>query len=144
MNKNILALIVGLFIISLSLYIVIYPANSDNEKGKIINEDSVNEVSEELINCLAERGVVIYGSITCPACGRLADSFGGYGAMEPIYVECSYSGTEEEREACDENKKTGYVPEVQINEEVFDLDSTLFNEGRSPEELAKEVGCELF
>ncbi len=143
MSKNILALIVGVFIISLSIYIVAYPANNKNEEEEITEKESVENVNKELIDCLADEGVVIYGSITCPACGKLADSFGGYEVMEPIYVECSYSGTEEEKEACDENKKTGYVPEVQINKEVFDLDFTLFNEGKSPEELAKKVGCEL-
>ncbi len=81
--------------------------------------------------CLAENGVVIYGSNSCPYCRDLVESLGGHEAANPVYVECT-----EQREKCDQEAKTGYVPEVQINGEVYDGP-------RTPEGLGQAVGCAL-
>ncbi len=69
---------------------------------------------DEFVQCLKESGIVIYGSKTCPACAALAESFGGYDVINPIYVECT-----EERVKCSSNMKTGYVPEIQLNGQVY-------------------------
>jgi hypothetical protein len=69
---------------------------------------------EAFVQCLKENGMVIYGSKTCPACGALAESFGGYEVIAPIYVECTENGTR-----CSSEMQSGYVPEIQINGEVY-------------------------
>ncbi len=97
----------------------------DLEEGE--KEDSGKT---SLIECLEKRDVVIYGSKTCPACASLANSFGGYEAISAIYVECS-----EDRATCDKNKKTGYVPEIQIEGELYEG-------GRDPATLASVVNCD--
>ena len=85
----------------------------------------------ELVQCLADAGVVIYGSATCPACAQLVASLGGYDAIEPIYVECTKEG-----QRCQREMQTNYVPEIQIK-------GALYNGSRAPEALADETGCEL-
>jgi hypothetical protein len=105
--------------------------NSQDEEKT--NVDIQTEGDDELsfVECLAEKGVIIYGSKTCPACASLAEEYGGYENMKPIYVECS-----EEWERCDKEMLVGYVPAIQINGELYDG-------WGSPENLAKETGCEL-
>lgn len=93
-------------------------------------EEEVTEVSA-LVNCLAENNVVIYGSATCPACRELANSFGGYEAIKPIYVECN-----DQQERCISEMQTNFVPEIHINGEVY-------SGPRSPEVLAGITGCEM-
>jgi hypothetical protein len=51
--------------------------------------------------------------------------------VEPIYVECS-----ENWDICEEEKETGYVPEVQI-------EGVLFEGGKTPANFSMETGCEL-
>ena len=91
----------------------------------------VKEVAptEELINCLAEKGLVVYGMRTCPACAHFANGFGGYEKIAAFYVECP-----EHRERCSTEKKTRYVPELQINGEAY-------QGSRTPADLAKALGC---
>ncbi len=101
--------------------------NENSETTK--NKEPNNELS--FIDCLADVGVVIYGSKTCPACRNLSDQYGGYDKIESIYVECT-----EERERCNKEMLVNYVPAVQINGEVFDG-------WGSPENLAKETRCKL-
>ncbi len=136
MNKNILALIIGVFIISSALYITGIERENQEIIGDEINEEEnkemgKEEISQDFFECLKEKGVVIYGNRTCPACARLAEEFGGYDAMSLIYVECT-----EEMERCNQEMLVNYVPAVQINDELFE-------EWGSPENLAKETGCEL-
>ncbi len=95
-----------------------------------IVKEEVTEVSV-LVNCLAENNVVIYSSVTCSASIELVNSFGGYEAIKPIYVECS---NQEER--CVSEMKTNFVPEIQIDGEVY-------NGPRGPEILAGITGCEI-
>ena len=86
---------------------------------------------DSFVQCLAEAGVVIYGSEYCPACLHLVESFGGYEIINPIYIECS-----EERERCRAEMQTDYVPEIQIKGELYvgprDLDS-----------FGRAAGCQL-
>ncbi len=108
----------------------------ENEENKEKNDDDSvfskeNGGHTSFVECLAENGVVIYGSRTCPACASLSEEYGGYEKMKPIYVECTV-----EQERCIEEMLVGYVPVVQINGEIFD-------DWGSPENLARETGCRI-
>lgn len=121
MKKTLLIVVVGLIVIGATFYFL-SPVNDIGEE---------NQLYAELVNCLAERGVIVYGSKTCPACIDFADQFGGYEAIEPIYVECS-----EDPEKCEQEMQGNYVPEIQI-------DGQLYTGPRSPEALARVTGCEI-
>ncbi len=99
-------------------------------------ENKNNGRMEEFVECLKEEGVIIFGSSTCPACKMLEEEYGGYEVIKPIYLDCSTFGEREEVARCREEMETDFVPEVQIKGEVF-------KEWGSPENLAKETGCEL-
>ncbi len=102
-----------------------------------VDEDPVSEpeddsvTPEAFVQCLADAGVVVYGSNTCPACTQFANSLGGYDVIAPIYVECT-----EEWERCSVEMQGNFVPEIQI-------DGVLYEGSRAPEELARVTGCEL-
>lgn len=99
---------------------------------KMAEEEPAKQDSEKpLIQCLADAGVVIYGSRTCPACAQLAESFGGYDKIALIYVECS-----KERERCSSEMQTNYVPEIQIQ-------GKLYNGPRNPDNIAEAVSCKI-
>ncbi len=107
--------------------------NDDKEVTKEEEDKKVegNKEIANIVDCLEEEGVVVYGSRTCPACAQLAEGFGGYDVIASIYVECM-----EERDRCDEEKLTGFVPEIQIKGEI--------HEGRrDPASLAEAVECEV-
>ncbi len=148
MSKTVLSILIGALLVSGALYITSpkeeVKINDDEEivEEEIIEEEEDEKEEEEdvktegngktasIVDCLEDKEVVIYGSRTCPACAQLAEGFGGYDVIEPIYVECM-----EERERCDEEKLTGFVPEIQIRGEV--------HEGRrDPSSLAEAVECE--
>lgn len=106
--------------------------NEDNNDNDIDNDN--NDVDNSMLDfnqCLADNGVVIYGSAWCPACSALVESLGGSDAVEPVYVECT-----EEQERCAEEAKAGYVPEIQF-------DGELYEESRSVTALADLTGCEV-
>ncbi len=108
--------------------------NNDKESEREIEnikEGSHGSEHSSFMECLVNKGVVIYGSKTCPACRSLSEEYGGYEKMEPIYVECT-----EEAQRCIEEMLVGYVPVVQINGKLFD-------DWGSPENLGKETGCRL-
>ncbi len=87
--------------------------------------------SDKFIQCLVDSGMVVYTSETCPACISLANQFGGYDTAESLFVICG-----EQKERCDVEMKTGYVPEVQINGELLEGDRTLEN-------FAQKTDCAL-
>ncbi len=105
--------------------------DDDQKKEKDENNQIKKEITNSFIQCLAGNGVVIYGSRTCPACKKLSEEYKGYDNMDLIYVECT-----EDYERCKEEMLVGYVPAIQINGEIY-------NKWGSPENLAKETGCEL-
>ena len=107
--------------------------SAEDETEDTTGEEKTAEKEEPktFVQCLADKGVVIYGMRTCPACKQLADSFGGYDAISLIYVECT-----EEQERCRNEMKTKYVPEIQIMAELFE-------NGRTSEALAKATGCAI-
>jgi uncharacterized membrane protein len=86
---------------------------------------------EEIIQCLADSGVLVYGTLTCPACNKLVEDFGGYELIGPIYVICN-----EERDRCEQEMLDAWVPEIQIKGE-------LYNGPRTFEALTQAVGCEF-
>ncbi len=93
--------------------------------------DNDGDSSAILVSCLADRGVLVYGSSTCPACADFANQFGGYDVIAPIYVECM-----DEQERCSQEMQTFYVPEIQI-------DGKLYEGPRTPQILGEFVGCEI-
>lgn len=148
MKKNILiAVIFFVAIIGIVSIATIKPGENLNEddsnSNNIVNKEddpnlgiNTDAVNDNFIQCLADAGVVIYGSSTCPACAQLEEEYSGYKTIKPIYLDCSGRGTEEETQRCMNEMKTRYVPEIQIKGELF--------EGwGSPETLAEEVGCQL-
>ncbi len=129
MNKNVLAIIISVLIVG---FVIFYIAViEDNGSANLTGNGEMTE----LIDCLAENKVVIYGSKGCPACTQLARSFGGYEAIESIYVECS-TGTAEERRKCTEEMQSNFVPEIQIEDEVYEGN-------KDPASLAEAVNCEF-
>ncbi len=170
MNKTVLSILVGAFLISGALYITNPKEEAENNNKETIEDENLgekeeheeereevgdeevdekkseekeeekeegeevrieeNDAMEDIVGCLEEKGVVVYGLRTCPACTQLAEGFGGYDVIEPIYVECA-----EERDRCNEEKITGFVPEIQIKGEIHEG-------GRDPSSLARAVGCE--
>ena len=114
MNKILPITILSLAIIFATFYLL---GRAENSK-------------EDLIQCLADKGVVIYGTQTCPACNYLVDLFGGHEKISPIYVDCN-----QERERCSQEMQTEFVPEIQIKEELYRGPRTL-------KALAEETGCQ--
>lgn len=137
MRKDLLIALFSVVLISGAIFL----SGLVNEPGKASLSDSyepaeVEDEMVELIDCLAENGLVIYGAKWCEACNKLIEPFGGYEIAQPIYVECSNSdGTQEEVERCQSETKTEYVPEIQIKGELY--------EGSNyPQDFARELGCE--
>jgi hypothetical protein len=87
--------------------------------------------SREFIQCLVDSGMVVYASETCPACSNLADQFGGYEAVEGLFVLCGDQG-----DRCSDEMQTNYVPEIQIN-------GILFEGNRTFENFATKTDCVL-
>ncbi len=97
-----------------------------------IDEEIGETTIDDFIQCLKERGLVIYGEEWCPYCTQLAESLGGYETADPIYVECT-----EERERCNEEMLGGGVPEIQIKGEMY-------RGSRDPRKLAEETNCTYY
>lgn len=141
MTKNILAIIIAAALIIGALFLsgVIELDSVEVDPGEETGEEAGQEGDEEmaqLIDCLDENELVIYGAATCPACQQLVASLGGEETVDPVYVECTQEGSPEDQEQCNENTETGYVPEIQIAGEVYEG-------SREPADLGAEVGCEL-
>ncbi|MGM0629469.1 MAG: peptidoglycan-binding protein, partial [Patescibacteria group bacterium] len=91
--------------------------SKDDVTLEILSEEPSNKGNEEekaFIECLKEAEVVIYGTPTCPFCDQLVESFGGYDAVSPIYVNC-----QESFDRCKDEMQTSGVPEIQINGELY-------------------------
>ncbi len=120
MNKNIYTVVAVLVLVLAAVYI-----------ATLFGPGEPIESNGGFIQCLADNGLVIYGSRTCPACTQLVESLGGYEAVAAIYVECT-----EEREKCNENMQTNYVPEIHLNGEVYEG-------SRAPRILGEITSCQL-
>ncbi len=101
------------------------------ERTKNINERIENKLNEGgVFECLAKKGVVVYGTEWCPACAALIEEWGGREAVDPIYVDCNISP-----KRCDEEMKTHYVPEIQIKGEIY-------KESRELGVILQKAGCQ--
>lgn len=109
--------------------------DTDDENDDLVNggNDQSSDITDmdELVSCLKTAGVVIYGSVTCPFCKQLVDSFGGYDVVDAIYVECSVYP-----DRCTNELIGRGVPEIQIEGEMY-------QGSRKPEEIGSAVGCEF-
>ena len=105
-------------------------AGTDDTSGSDESLLPEGELSE-FVRCLANAGVVVYGSKTCPACFALVETLGGYDVAAPVYVECA-----ENPQRCEAEMRTNYVPEIQIKGAAFDGPRTL-------EGLSEATGCKL-
>lgn len=94
-------------------------------------DKKIDPAIEELVACLRDSGVTIYGSVTCPYCNQLAQSFGGYDVIDSIYVECS-----KEPDRCKDEMLGRGVPEIQINGEMY-------QGPRNPRDIGKAASCEM-
>ncbi len=134
MKKAVVVILVLVAIGALVFYLM-QDSNEVEENGNVKSAGENVEMKvatdDEFAQCLADAGMIIYGSSTCPACQALVNQFGGYDNVAPVYVECN-----DDVQRCTDEMQTGYVPEVQINGE-------LFSGNRSVEAFAQETGCEL-
>ncbi len=131
MNKEtrniILSIAFGVFIIGLSLNY----SSGQGLRATLFSNDNERAEEYQLMDCLKDNGVVIYGSRTCPACSALVDAYGGSEAVSGIYVECTT-----DRERCASEKFTDFVPEIQVEGEPYEG-------SRELSALANAVGCDL-
>ncbi|MGM0482768.1 MAG: glutaredoxin domain-containing protein [Patescibacteria group bacterium] len=106
-------------------------SEGEDEEVNVDSEDLTASQLEELVSCLNNADVVIYGSKTCPYCNQLVKSLGGTDNVEPIYVECS-----DETERCRDELIGRGVPEIQIEGEMY-------QGSRDPEDIGSAVNCEI-
>ncbi|MFW6220800.1 MAG: glutaredoxin domain-containing protein [Nanoarchaeota archaeon] len=107
----------------------------ESQEQDVISDESASEVNLEGLyefnQCLAENGIVIYGSSTCPYCGQLVELLGGSDAVKPVYVEC----TQNQQKCMDEMLGRG-VPEIQLDGELYEGQRTI-------DDLAKATNCQI-
>ena len=120
---------------------------TNDQTGQVMNNNSEQDPEQEestpieneverseivsFAQCLANSGVVIYVSKTCPACKDLVNKLGGYDVADGLFVECGQDPV-----LCRANMQTKYVPEIQINGEVVEFQNRI-------DGLSKETGCIL-
>ncbi len=124
MEKFFIAFIV-VAVIGLTIFLFLDFQGIFDSSGK--SEENIP--TDEFIQCLVDSGMVVYASKTCPACSSLASLFGGYDSVQNLFVLCS-----EERDRCNTEMESYYVPEIQINGELFEGEETLKN-------FAAKTGC---
>lgn len=90
---------------------------------------------KEFSNCLAEKGLKVYGAGWCGHCQNLIDYFGGEEAISPIFIECSDAQRNPTENAglCEKEGITGY-PTIKINGEPY-------TGARTFEAFAEATGC---
>ena len=101
----------------------------ESKEDETVSEPETDKEMDEQISCLKDEGVVIYGAEWCPYCTELAESFGGYDVVDPIWVECT-----EEQQRCEEEMIDSGVPEIQIEGEKYEGQ-------RNPEAIGEAAGC---
>jgi foldase protein PrsA len=105
--------------------IMIYKQTNINEKNVEPNQLKLKEFND----CLAQKGMIIYGTTTCPHCKNLVELLGGYDVVTSVYVECTQN-----QEKCINEMQGNGVPEIQINGEIYKGQRTIEN-------LAKATNC---
>ena len=133
-NYLLIGVIIILCVVFIFLLIMIFDGNDNNDTDNSDGNNSINNSNntmKEFNQCLADNGVVIYGSQWCSACKNLVSLLGGYDAVEPVYVECT-----KEQQRCQNEAKSGYVPEIHINGELYKGSRTL-------DAFSEITGCQL-
>lgn len=100
--------------------------------GLIIFTQGKNQpIDNDFFECLKNKGLVIYGTTTCPACTQLKNDLLAIGSnIDLIYVNC-----DENPQRCATEMKENYVPEIQIKGALFP--------NKSIEALSQETGCKI-
>ena len=93
------------------------------------NSEESKDSMKDLVSCLKDAGVAIYGSPFCPHCEDLVGDFNGNTVIAPIYVDCSKDASR-----CYNEMHTNAVPEIQIKGKIY-IGS------RDPEAIGFAVGC---
>lgn len=124
-NKLFAGLIIIIAAVLVAPLIIISQQNNEPEREERVLS---RQNDAQLVECLSEANVIVYGTETCPACTQFAMQFSGYDVIDPIYVECA-----DEPEKCNANMQTEFVPEVQIDGIVV--------QDTSKASLAAQTGC---
>jgi len=90
-------------------------AQQNQPQGTLSYTNEEIQEIKQFNDCLAENGLVIYGSYSCPHCTSLVSMLGGNLAVESLYVECT-----QDSERCSDEKIEAYVPEIQINGQLYE------------------------
>ncbi len=90
---------------------------------------TLHAVTQEFAECLAEKGVVMYGSDLCPHCNDQKEIFGEH------FKHINYVNCEQERETCIAAGVTAYPTWV--------IEGIHYRGTKSIEKLAELSGCEL-
>jgi hypothetical protein len=135
MNRTAFIVIIIAILIG-SVFVIANSKNGDTQTNGASTSNNENgaeqtDPMEPFVECLADEGLVVYASRTCPACRDFVSQFGGYDAVEPIYVECGGNSQE-----CQDNMQTNFVPELQFN-------GTLYSGDTSLQALSLVSGCPL-
>lgn len=132
MDKKNIIIISLIVVVALGLGVLVFALNTSKPTGYAVSEPigDINNL-KEFNDCLAENGIVIYGSVTCFGCRSLVENLGGHDAVASVYVECT-----EQRNICNENKQTGYVPEIHFNGQLYQGQRTL-------EGFSQITGCSV-
>lgn len=97
----------------------------------IFTQGKDQDANNDFFSCLKNNGVVIYGTNTCPACTQLKNNLLAIGNnIDLIYVNC-----DENPQRCATEMKANYVPEIQVNGNIFPNSSI--------EALSQETGCKI-
>ncbi|MFW5847012.1 MAG: hypothetical protein ACOCUU_02510 [Nanoarchaeota archaeon] len=103
-------------------------SESQEQQTGSYSEEDLEKLSD-FNNCLAEKGVKIYGANWCGYTSQWVETLGGFDIVSPVYIECT-----ENEELCSQEEVRGY-PTTKINGETYTGDRTL-------EAIGQETGCE--
>ena len=107
---------------------VITQPSQTQQTSEEYSEEDLEKISV-FIDCLAKKGVKIYGANWCGWTKKLVvQTLGGFDIAAPIYVECT-----ENEELCSSEEVSGY-PTIKINQE-------LYKGARTFEGFAESTGC---
>jgi len=131
MNKQIIFAVVGVAVLLLTIGAVSSPASS-RQSAKTQTNIDVNATStlDTFAQCLASKGLTMYGAEWCPHCKKEKNRFGTAFKYVP-YVECP-----DNVQACLAKGVNGYPTWI-------DASSTLYEGEQGLDGLAKISGCEL-
>lgn len=111
----------------------------DGTGGGVSSKEPTQEALAGLVRCLNEKGVVMYGSITCSACRAQRKAFGP--AFSHIKeIECNPNAPNTRADLC-MKKKIGKTPTWIM--EKGDKEIKRLEGYQLPDDLASFAGCKL-